>query len=508
MIYSDVNEWHRIIDPVAYVDSGRDLLEYRVATAQSPDFRVLTQDHYWRTHRRMCAEHGIASVLYQFPYQTAGTPEQQAEYFCGLVEPLRDNEMVMIDIEGRGKLANPVNFLRRWLAVVEPRLNTRAWVYVPRSFASKLTREVTGDRIVKAPDYDANDGEPHSPPTWPHDVWQFSSKAELPGGNVPTGDANITDWTTQQLIDRCKGKSVGEAWKPPEVEHWIGNSNARTVQVDLVALHESVGITDALDLAIFCGSHGVSYHAAADNDKIVYMVPYDRTAWHLRNGNPRSDGLCLTTPAKGYTRDEWLGPQRNKVRIAAWWVAERCRSRGLRVEHCTYAEIRAALAGDVGSGGVITHDDYTQATHDGSHTDPRNFPMDVCIQWAREQDPATSTEGVIEMAFTFEYDDTPDADGFGTFRGWGCCEGTDGEYAGYSGLRVTAIDGEIKDVGVFYVGAGDKSVAAHDMPINSPEFHRVPDGARDAYIAGRHQVTGTPNGLPSRVSAAWLSKAK
>ncbi|MGH7954747.1 MAG: N-acetylmuramoyl-L-alanine amidase [Gloeomargaritales cyanobacterium] len=158
----------------------------------------------------------------------------------------------------------------------------------------------------------------------------------------------------------------------------------RKASVGLITLHESVGMTDAWQLALFCERQGVSYHAVADNDQMIYTVSRSDTAWHLRNGNAYADGLCLTTPTAGYTRDEWLGPQVKKVQYAAWWLAGVCLDRNLHLAHISYADIRSVVRGNWSVGGVMTHDDYTKATGDGTHNDPRNFPTDVAVQWAKD----------------------------------------------------------------------------------------------------------------------------
>lgn len=175
------------------------------------------------------------------------------------------------------------------------------------------------------------------------------------------------------------------ATKPAkELTRWTTKRNAgRPGIVTLVAIHESVGITNAYDLALFCERRGVSYHDLADLATMVHTVRFSDTAWHLRDGCARSVGLCLTTPVSGYSRAEWLGPQARKVETAAWWIARACTLLGLPIRHLTHAQLRSALKGNKADGGVITHNDYTLATKDGTHTDPRNFPMDVCIQWAR-----------------------------------------------------------------------------------------------------------------------------
>lgn len=174
------------------------------------------------------------------------------------------------------------------------------------------------------------------------------------------------------------------AVKPPrEIVRWSGQKrDGRPTPITIVAIHESVGITDAWDLALFCERKGVSYHDLCDLTQIIHTVRFSDTAWHLRNGNPDAVGLCLTTPVNGYSRTEWLGSQVKKVEYAAWWVARTCKSLGIPIRHLDHRQIRSALTGNKADAGVCTHNDYTLATNDGTHTDPRNFPTDVCIEWA------------------------------------------------------------------------------------------------------------------------------
>lgn len=169
-----------------------------------------------------------------------------------------------------------------------------------------------------------------------------------------------------------------------EIVRWTSRMNAGNPQTTLVAIHESVGITNAWDLALFCERRGVSYHDLADLTQLIHTVRFTDTAWHLRDANPRAVGLCLTTPTRGYSREEWLGPQRAKVEVAAWWVARSCTILGLPIRDLTPAQIRSAVRGNKADGGATTHNNYTLATGDGTHTDPRGFPMDMCIKWARD----------------------------------------------------------------------------------------------------------------------------
>lgn len=173
------------------------------------------------------------------------------------------------------------------------------------------------------------------------------------------------------------------ARRPPrEVVRWTRRKRAGNPGTTLVAIHESVGITNAWDLALFCERRGVSYHDLADLTQMIHTVPFSDTAWHLRNGNPRAVGLCLATPVAGYSRAAWLGSQVAKVEFAAWWAARSCAILNIPIRHLNHAQIRSALRGNKRDAGVITHNDYTLATKDGTHTDPRGFPIDVCIGWA------------------------------------------------------------------------------------------------------------------------------
>lgn len=180
--------------------------------------------------------------------------------------------------------------------------------------------------------------------------------------------------------------------RPPEVEltRWnpYNGGYAGFVRTNLAALHESVGITDAWQLSLFMERIGLSYNAICDvsggQRRMIYTVARDKEAWHMLSANPYSNGLCLTTPTEGYTRAEWLGPQVAKVEMAAWWLAVVCETEELDVIQCSYENIRDAVWNNCHvCGGITTHKDYTLATGDGTHVDPRNFPMDVCVEWAQ-----------------------------------------------------------------------------------------------------------------------------
>jgi hypothetical protein len=143
-----------------------------------------------------------ALCMYQFPWQNAGTPEQQAQFLIDtLGGGLRWNEMVMLDPEERSALVNPREFTQRWLAHIEPRLHCRSWVYVPGVLAAALPRTVTGDRIVMAPHPSAT-AQRGAPPDWPWDVHQYSFTGPFPGC-TQSGDISYTELTAQQMLERC-----------------------------------------------------------------------------------------------------------------------------------------------------------------------------------------------------------------------------------------------------------------------------------------------------------------
>jgi len=120
-----------------------------------------------------------------------------------------------------------------------------------------------------------------------------------------------------------------------------------------------------------------SSHAGADATGKLWeaadgFVPYDRAAWTLRNGNPWSDNLELCAFAS-WTRTEWLA-RPALLEACARWLAGRHRARGIPLQRLTVAQVRAQARG------VMDHDDYSDATGDGTHWDVgENFPWDVVI---------------------------------------------------------------------------------------------------------------------------------
>lgn len=197
MDFNDGSEYRVVTDPAAHL-AARDTFCFRVASARNG---IPYLDTAFSWHRRELSRMP-ALLMYQFVWADAGTPEEQARYFVDAIGTLRPNEMVMLDIEAGGSIPDPVDFTRRWLAVVEPALNTRAWIYIPSTLADRLTPAVTGDRLRMAPRYSGTDQRGPAP-WWPHDVHQYTDRGPFPG--CPhTGDVSHTDLTAQQLLDRCQ----------------------------------------------------------------------------------------------------------------------------------------------------------------------------------------------------------------------------------------------------------------------------------------------------------------
>jgi hypothetical protein len=159
------------------------------------------------------------------------------------------------------------------------------------------------------------------------------------------------------------------------------SSSRGGARVRWLAVHSTEGIMRAADLRDWQSWPGSS-HASADQFGNLLepddgFVPYDRAAWTLRNGNPVSDNIELCAFA-GWSRAEWLA-RPDLLELCAVWLARRHRARPwIPLVKLTVAQVRAGVAG------VIDHDDYTDASGDGTHWDVGEaFPWDIVIPRAR-----------------------------------------------------------------------------------------------------------------------------
>lgn len=140
-------------------------------------------------------------------------------------------------------------------------------------------------------------------------------------------------------------------------------------------IHTTEGILDAKALGSFFqpASRQVSSHAGADRNRVVSYVDDQYAAWTLRNGNQKSINIEIGGFAN-WSREKWLGEEYGRLVQAAKWVREKCDKFGIPKKHIGIAGVQA------NSPGIITHDDYSKATKDGTHWDPGpGFPMDVFI---------------------------------------------------------------------------------------------------------------------------------
>jgi hypothetical protein len=158
-------------------------------------------------------------------------------------------------------------------------------------------------------------------------------------------------------------------------------SNSRGgATVRVACVHTTEGVLTVAALREFFNRPGAtgSSHAGADADGVLAegadggFVPYDQAAWTLRNGNPWSDNLELCGFA-AWTRAQWLARPK-LLEACAQWLAGRNRARGIPLVKLTVDQLRAQMRG------VIDHDDYTDATGDGTHWDVgESFPWDVVM---------------------------------------------------------------------------------------------------------------------------------
>ncbi len=209
MDFNDGSQYRVVTDPAAQL-AEREVYCFRVASARNG---VPYIDTAFAQHREQLREMP-ALLMYQFVWQDAGTPEAQANLFCDTIGELRPNEMVMLDIEVGGKITDPADFARRWLAVVEGRLQTRAWLYIPRALSAALQPLVDG-RIIMAPRYSGSASR-GTAPDWPHDVHQYTDKGYFPGC-TQTGDVSFTNLTVAQMLDRS---SPGRNSMPSSYNGW------------------------------------------------------------------------------------------------------------------------------------------------------------------------------------------------------------------------------------------------------------------------------------------------
>lgn len=167
---------------------------------------------------------------------------------------------------------------------------------------------------------------------------------------------------------------------PLQIAYPVGNfRRGRRTRVRVLTLHTSEGARTVESLGGFLRSiSNASYHAATDDRKIAYYVNRKNEAWHLRNGNPVADGFCFCGFAK-WSRAEWF-EHPVMLENAAWWLASCARERNVPLRWLSVSTARNAIRNADHAGGVIDHDDYSNATSDGTHWDcGEGLPKDWII---------------------------------------------------------------------------------------------------------------------------------
>jgi N-acetyl-anhydromuramyl-L-alanine amidase AmpD len=166
----------------------------------------------------------------------------------------------------------------------------------------------------------------------------------------------------------------------PEVTKHVRNQSSRNgVKPSLVVLHSTEGhnrpgLSDLQGLGDYFDRYGVdaSSHVANDaegND--ARYVPDERKAWTQAQFNP----VALSIEQIGFaSQSSWPAKQ---VRNTAEWIAYWSKKHGIPIR-------RGKVMGNrVIQSGVVMHSEL--GAPGGGHHDPgRNFPLDRCLEIARE----------------------------------------------------------------------------------------------------------------------------
>lgn len=162
----------------------------------------------------------------------------------------------------------------------------------------------------------------------------------------------------------------------------LKSSSRNGVTVIWIVAHTAEGSTTKESLYRYFNQQDImaSSHVGIDAEGIADWVDRGRAAWTLRNGNPRSVNAELCGFAR-WNRAQWLSTDtvdscknpRQMIRNLAWWIVREARHFGIPLRKLTVDQVRGRVAA-----GYIDHDDYTDATQDGTHWDVgENFPWDV-----------------------------------------------------------------------------------------------------------------------------------
>ncbi|MDP4087120.1 MAG: GH25 family lysozyme [Bacillota bacterium] len=198
-------------------------------------------DEEYQGHANCAKQHGVPFLTYAFPCFVS-VPDARVEARDAATRQDKDSKGMIIDIEAEfDKLGNPVGITK--LSTQERLDGLKAFVDELRKqgvnkvgayVAHNIYRPWGFDTIanlfdfVWIPRYGVNDGQQHTKPDYPCDLWQYTSVGKVPGYNGPLDLSVLTgskplEWFT------------GAAQAQPASIGWIPTSNPICAQVRVIA---------------------------------------------------------------------------------------------------------------------------------------------------------------------------------------------------------------------------------------------------------------------------------
>lgn len=176
--------------------------------------------------------------------------------------------------------------------------------------------------------------------------------------------------------------------KNPHGDHFYAKSKAKKVGV---VVHITAGLQGSPDghdssaekTARYAATtdRAVSWHSGSDCDSVVYLLPWESVAFHVRGYNSSTVGHEISKRDVKWSDEdpEWV---EKTLRHAAVAVAKACSDLSIPVRKVSKSQLDAAIkAGDPSKGGLIGH-----ASLDPSRrSDPGNdFPWDRFLGYVKE----------------------------------------------------------------------------------------------------------------------------
>lgn len=207
------------------------------------------------------------------------------------------------------------------------------------------------------------------------------------GITVDVNDVYAADWG-QWSIDRtpstapAPAPNTGGSMPDYGITHRIigNNSNGTRSKTDWITIHtQEGGSGDAIGLANYCNSAGVSYNIEVDDQNTVLNVPVGEGPWAAVEANNVAFHICLAGSYAAWSRGRWLSQDASDGlnEDAMLWRAARAAAGAVQ-----QFGVPAKYVGGSGSWpsvrGIVGHRDF--GARGGGHTDPGTaFPWDVFI---------------------------------------------------------------------------------------------------------------------------------